>query len=125
MDSGLIIQLLLICAGALILVLTIFSLAKKKLEVNACLTWGAIAIVFVIAGAVLRPSGWVDFMSPKGLILLIIVGLCVFVGIFSISSAVSTHTRKINELSMQVSLLNHEVEDLQAQIDELEKKIKG
>ncbi|MCQ2496991.1 MAG: DUF2304 domain-containing protein [Lachnospiraceae bacterium] len=125
MNYGLVVQLILVGAGVFVLILTIMSLAKKKLEVNACLTWGLIAIVLIIAGIVLRPNGWIELMSTKGLILLVIIGLCVFAGIFSISSAVSVHTRKINELSMQVSLLNHEIEDLQAQIDELEKKIKG
>lgn len=125
MDYGLVIQLILIGVGVFVLIFTVLSLARKKLEVNACLTWGIIAIIFIIAGTVLRPKGWIEFMSIKGLILLVIVGFCIFVGIFSISSAVSIHKRKINELSMQVSLLNSEIEDLQAQIDELEKRIEG
>lgn len=123
MEYGFIVQIILIVAGVMMLTMAVTSLARKKLDAVACVRWGFIALIFIIAGIVLRPNGWVEFMSPAGMILLVVIGICVYVGVFGISSAVSGLTRKNHELMMQVSILNHEVEDLQKQIDELEKKL--
>lgn len=122
---GLILQIVVILIGVIMLTLAIVMLARKKLEVNACVTWGFMAIVFIIAGLVLRPNGWIQWMSPTGMILLIVVGICCLLGLFRISSSLSTQVRKNNELAMQVSLLNFEMAEMMEKVSSLEEQLEA
>lgn len=121
--NSLVIQIILICVGLVILILSLLSLARKNLEPSACVTWGFISFMFVLAGIVLRPKGLLNMMSPAGLIMLVIVGICIFVGAFDMSIEICRQKRRNNELSMQISLLNMEMEEMQKRIEEMEKQL--
>ncbi len=120
---GWILQIIVILIGLGILTLAIVMLARKKLEANACVTWGFVAAMMIVAGIILRPDGWIQYLSPAGMVLILLVAICFFAGMFRISSALSFEVRKTNELAMQVSLQNHEIEILQNRVEELEKQL--
>lgn len=123
MHQGIIIQIILITAGVIMMIMAVGSLAKRRMAEQICIGWGFVAVIFVVAGLVLRPDGWVTMLSPAGLIILVLVGASAFTGLFLISSRLSEVIRKNNELAMQVSLLNEDIVRLKDRIDALEKKL--
>ena len=112
MAMGIILQAIMIVLGFALLCKTITSLAQRKLTEPFCLTWGLIAIIIMLAGCLLRPSGLGEYISPIGLVLVVMIGFCIVYGAYFISQVVSDLMRKNNELAIQVSLLNQEVEEL-------------
>lgn len=123
MDYGFFLQILFVIAGVLIFITEIVLLAKRKLSESTSLTWGFVAIVFIIAGIVLRPTGWIKYMSVAGMILLCLVGLCLVYGLIVISCHISELSRKETEMAMNISLLNQEILELKKNISEKEKEL--
>lgn len=124
MESGVILQIVLIMVGVMLLWTSISSLAKRKMTEPFCLTWGVIAIIIMLAGFLLRPSEWNRYISETGMILIMLIGFCVIYGAYFMSSRVSELMRRNLELSMQVSLLNYEKEEIRKQLEEIAQKIK-
>ena len=123
MDYGLFLQVLFIVGGVLIMVIDVTLLAKRKLSEPISVTWGFVAIAFIVAGIVLRPNGWIQYMSPAGMVLLCIVGLCLMYGLFSASCHISEIMRKQAEMAMNISLLNQEIVELKKELAEKEKEL--
>ncbi len=128
MDYGLFLQIILILAGVVVLLADVFLLAKRKLAEPFSIVWGFVALVFIIAGIVLRPNGWILYMSEAGMALLIVLGFCLVYGLFYASCYISVITKKQTEMAMNISLLNQEIVELKKDIAErdmeLEAKIK-
>lgn len=124
MEPGVILQIILIIVGVVLFATVASSLAKRKMTESFCLTWGFIAIIIILAGILLRPAEWNKYISGTGMLLLIMIGFCIIYGAYFMSGKVSDLIRKNTELSMQVSLLNHEKEELYRRMDELEAKVK-
>lgn len=122
---GSILRLVVVLTGVLLLGITISSLARRKMTESFCLTWGLIAIMFILAGILLRPYGVSKFISVTGLLLILIGGFCVIFGAFFISTKISELIRKNQELAIQVSLLNHENRLMMQQLEELTKEVKN
>lgn len=123
MDAGLILQIIMIAAGVLIVCVILLSLANNRMTEPFVLIWGLFALVLILAGILLRPSGWDEYISPAGLILIIIMMSCAIHVIYFITCRVSELMRKTNELAIQVSLLNQEKEALQNEILDLQNKL--
>jgi len=123
MDYGLFLQIIVIVAGVLIFILDIGLLAKRRLSEPVAITWGFVAVIFIIGGIVLRPNGWIKYMSPAGMILLILVGFCLFYGLILASIHISETMRKQAEMAMNISLLNQEIVELKKDIAEKEKEL--
>jgi len=123
MDYGLFLQVLFIAAGILVMVVDVTLLAKRKLSEPFSVTWGFVAVVFIIAGIVLRPNGWVNYMSPAGMVLLIVVGLCMIYGLFLATCHISEIMRKQAEMAMNISLLNQEIVELKKEVAEKEREL--
>ena len=117
MHQGIIIQIILICAGIITMILTIGSLAKRKMAEQICIAWGFVAVILVLSGLILRPDRWVDIISTAGLVVLVVLGFCILVGTYLITVRLSEVIRKNNELAMQVSLLNEEVLQLKKKLE--------
>ncbi len=120
---GLVVQILLVAAGVIILVIDVALLAKRKLSEPISVTWGFAAIIFILAGISLRPNGWINYISPAGLIMLSILGMLALVGLFMASSRMSELIRKNTEMAMNISLLNQEIVELKKDIAENHKRI--
>lgn len=123
MEPGVILQVILIAVGGILLAAVISSLAKRKMTESFCLTWGLIAIIIILAGILLRPAEWNKYISGTGMLLLLMIGFCIIYGAYFMSGKVSDLIRKNTELAMQVSLLNHEKEELYRRIGELSEKV--
>lgn len=123
MDAGLILQIIMIAAGVLIVCVTLLSLANNRMTEPFVLIWGLFALVLILAGILLRPSGWDEYISPAGLILIILMMTCAIHVIYFITCRVSELMRKTNELAIQVSLLSQEKEALQNEILDLQNKL--
>ena len=119
---GLVVQILLIAAGVIILVIDVALLAKRKLSEPISVTWGFAAIIFILAGIFLRPNGWINYISPAGLIMLSILGVLALIGLFMASSRMSELIRKNTEMAMNISLLNQEIVELKKKLAETEKE---
>lgn len=123
MEPGVILQIIMIVVGIFLLGAVVSSLARRKMTESFCLTWGLIAIIIILAGILLRPAEWNRYISGMGMVLLLMIGFCIIYGAYFMSSKVSELMRKNMELSIQVSLLNHEKEELRRQMEELAEKI--
>ncbi len=123
MGAGGFLQIIMIATGAVLLVSAITSLAKRKMTEPLCLTWGLIAIMIMVAGIVLRPVEVNRFISWTGLVLVVLVGFCFLYGLYFMSGKISELMRKNVELSMQMSLINQEKEEIYEQLKLLSKKI--
>ncbi len=123
MEYGFFLQILFVVMGVLVMVVDVTLLAKRKLSEPISVTWGFVAIVFIIAGIVLRPNGWVEYMSPAGMVLLCIVGLCLMYGLFLASCHISEIMRKQTEMAMNISLLNQEIVELKRELAEKDKEL--
>ena len=79
--------------------------------------------MFILAGILLRPAGWKNYVSHLGLLLIFMVGACVLYGTLFVSFQVSTLMRKVNEMAILISLLNQEKENMEERIHQLEAQI--
>ena len=120
-----VLRIIMVVTGVFLLIITLSSLARRKMTESFCLTWGLVAIIIMLAGIILRPYGISNMISITGLLLIVIVGFCVLFGAFYITGKVSELTRKNQELAIHVSLLNQENREIMAKLKELEKEIKA
>ena len=123
MDYGLFLQIVLIAAGVIILITDVLLLAKRKLAESISIVWGFGALIFIVAGIVLHPSGWINYMSKAGMALMLLLGFCVVYGLFYASIRLSEIIRKQTEMAMDISLLNQEIVELKRDIAENHRKI--
>lgn len=121
MTMGMLLQAIMIIVGFWLLGQTFISLAHRRMTEPVSLTWGLIAIIIVLAGCLLRPSGIAEYISPIGLLLVVMIGFCIVYGAYFMSQVVSDLMRKNNELAIQVSLLNQEKEEIGRRLEALEK----
>lgn len=121
MQTGDILRIIMIVAGAGILLTTIVSLAKRQLKEQFAIVWGVISVLLVVAGIALRPTIWSAYFSPLGTAIVMIIGALVLWFCYFISIQISILSRKNQELAMQVSLLNQENERILYKIEKLSK----
>lgn len=119
-----ILRIIMVLTGVLLFLLTLASLARRKMTESFSLTWGLISIILILSGILLRPYGISRFISVTGLLLILIIGFSVLFGAFYITSKVSELTRKNQELSMQITLLNQENRMIMEKLEELTKDTK-
>ena len=101
-------KLFMIVVGLVILGMTVVSLAKRHMTETFCIVWGIMAVLFICAGIVLRPTQWNRYVSGGGLLLVMFGTVLLLAGAFFISLRISRIARQVKELAIQVSLLNLE-----------------
>ena len=144
MQTGDMLRILLIFLGCFLVIKTILSLARRKLKEQFCLLWGVIALGLIISGICIRPTLWNQYVSTRGMAVIVVIGICALWCLFYLSTQLSVLSRKINkirnispvcifffllsrknqELAMQVSLLNQENEMLLKKIQEVQDAVK-
>lgn len=122
MGVGDILRIIMIATGFSLLGITLSSLARRKMNESFSLTWGLVAVIFVLGGVFLRPYEINRYVSVMGLLLIVIVGICVIFGAFYITGKVSEVSRKNQELSIQITLLNQENRVIMEKLEELQKE---
>lgn len=116
---GIGLRVALIFTGALLLIITLFSLARRKMTDSFVLTWVLISVVFVLAGAFLHPMELNRYISATGMLLAGAIGFCAVFGVYFISVRVSELARRNLELAMQVTLLRKEIEEEKKRLESL------
>ena len=124
MDPGMLLQIIMIVTGFLLFLITMISLAKRKMTESFCLAWGIVAVIIILAGVLLRPAGWNKYISGTGLVLLLLIGFCLVYAALFMSNKISELMRKNNEMAIQLSLLKSEKEEMAKKLDELSEKLK-
>lgn len=119
MRAGTILQIIMVATGICLFFITTNSLAKRKMTEPFCLAWGTISMVLILAGIILRPAKWSNYMSNTGMMLVLMIGYSVICIAYFLSSKVSELSRKNQELAMQVSLLNKENRYIMKQLEQL------
>lgn len=104
----------MVIIGVSLLVITMLSLARRKMTDSFTLTWGLISVIFILGGVFLHPAELNRYISAMGMLLVAAIGFCMLFGAYFMSLRVSELMRRNQELSMQVTLLRHEVEALEA-----------
>lgn len=101
-------QIILIIAGILLFIRTLWSLARKQLTETTSMFWSVVAILFVIAGLLLIPLNWSQYITHGALIFVTVGFAFMLEGMYFLSIQLSYTTRKTQELAIQISLLNQE-----------------
>ena len=119
MEPGVLLRIIIILVGVVLVCVTLFSLAKRRMTESFCLTWGFISVIIILAGILLRPTELASYISGTGMILVGIVAFCVIYGAYFMSIKVSELMRRNLELAMQISLLRKENEEINERLQEL------
>ena len=101
-------QIVLFTVGVLLLVRTLWSLARKKMTETLSMFWSVTAILLVVAGLLLIPLNWSQYITHGAVIFVTVGFVLVFEGMYFLSIQLSYTTRRIQELAIQISLLNQE-----------------
>ena len=125
MAMAIALRIVLILLGCYLLVMTLLSLARRKMSELFCLVWALMSVLMVLTGLLLKPSSIERFISARGFILIIIALFGVLWGLWFISTQVSILIRKNQELAIQISLLNQDIERLSTEIEEYKKTLKS
>ena len=118
-----ILRIIMVITGVFLFLLTLASLARRKMTESFSLTWGLISIILILSGMLLRPYGISQFISVTGLLLILIIGFSILFGAFYITSKVSELARKNQELSIQITLLNQENRMMMEKLEEFTAKL--
>lgn len=116
-------RIFLIVLGGYLILMAIFSLAKRKMTEQFCLVWTVLSVLMIILGILINPSQIERYVRGNVLVLLLLVVLGVIWGLWFVSTQVSILIRKNQELAMQTSLLNRDSEIMLKQIEVLEQEI--
>ena len=125
MTMAIALRIVLILLGCYLLVMTLLSLARRKMSEQFCHVWALMSVLMVLTGLLLKPSSIERFISARGFILIIIALFGVLWGLWFISTQVSILIRKNQELAIQISLLNQDIERLSTEIEEYKKTLKS
>ncbi|MCQ2519396.1 MAG: DUF2304 domain-containing protein [Lachnospiraceae bacterium] len=116
--GGLVVKLLIIITGLIMLFITIGSLAKRKMTETFCLAWFVVSFAVTVAGIVVQPDSWDQYISFAGMMLLFVIFYGAVYAAYNVSLKISELSRKNQELAIQVSLLNQENEKLLRRLSE-------
>ncbi len=123
MTMAVALRIILILLGCYLLVMTLLSLAKRKMSEQFCLVWALMSVLMVLIGLLLKPSDIERFISVRGFILVLLALFGVLWGVWFISTQVSILIRKNQELAIQISLLNQDIERLSKEIEDCKKTL--
>lgn len=107
--------------GFLIMGLTFYLHAVKKLTVNLAVAWEGIGIGIglVLVGAIPVLSSWCYLIGEGTVVAMFLVGAVAVWSGYELSVQISSLSLKTQELAMQVSLLNQENERMLKALSEL------
>ena len=101
-------RIFMIVMGLVILMVTTVSLARKHMTESFCIAWGVASVGAICAGIILRPSGWSQYVSWHGLVLILLGVTLLLSGAFYFSLRISQLNREVKELAIRVALLDQE-----------------
>lgn len=123
MGLGNILQIIMIVTGIFLLVVTVGSLAHRRMTESFCLAWGLIAMILVLAGIFLQPSGLARYISTMGFLMVVVIGFCAVYVAYFMSAKISELSRQNQELAIHMSLLRQENERILERMEQDEKNL--
>ena len=105
---GEIVRWSIIVIGAVLFVLNLFSLARRRMTPTLSVIWSIFSLFLLVLGSILHLTELGSLMSPTTAVLLILALCGVIFTFYHVSTQISELVDKTNELTMQVSLLNAE-----------------
>ena len=117
MTSGQVFCISMIGTGAVLLVVVLLSLTKRRMTEPFCLAWGLFALLLLLVGSLLHPIELERYISATGMMLIFFLFYSILVSAYALSRALSVLIRKNRELAVQVSILNAETERLSQELD--------
>lgn len=119
MSIAAIVRIGISATGFLIMGLTFYLHAVKKLTVNLAVAWEGIGIGLVLVGAIPVLSSWCYLICEGTVVAMFLVGAVAVWSGYELSVQISSLSLKTQELAMQVSLLNQENERMLKALSEL------
>ena len=119
MSIAAIVRIGISATGFLIMGLTFYLHAVKKLTVNLAVAWEGIGIGLVLVGAIHVLSSWCYLIGEGTVVAMFLVGAVAVWSGYELSVQISSLSLKTQELAMQVSLLNQENERMLKALSEL------
>ena len=119
MSIAAIVRIGISATGFLIMGLTFYLHAVKKLTVNLAVAWEGIGIGLVLVGAIPVLSSWCYLIGEGTVIAMFLVGAVAVWSGYELSVQISSLSLKTQELAMQASLLNQENERMLKALSEL------
>lgn len=119
MSIAAIVRIGISATGFLIMGLTFYLHAVKKLTVNLAVAWEGIGIGLVLVGAIPVLSSWCYLIGKGTVVAMFLVGAVAVWSGYELSVQISSLSLKTQELAMQVSLLNQENERMLKALSEL------
>ena len=116
-------KLIVILAGIYFIIMTLLSLAKRRMTEQFCLAWALLGVLMIVGGIVLNPDGIEKYISRTGIILIGVLTAGVLWAFWFVSKEVSILIRKNQELAMQTSLLNRDSEMLIREVERLKSEL--
>lgn len=117
--AAIILKTVILIMGIIMFIITVLSLARRKMNESFCLAWGIISVAIIVAGCMLHPSQIGEYISNLGLILILIIFFCVVYAAYFVSLKISELEREKQELAINVSLLNEENMRILAKLSEI------
>lgn len=119
MSTAIWIRLGFVIIGGLLMLITFWSHAKKKITVNLAVVWEILGLAAVLVGAIPGLSRWCSLIGRGTAIIMFVIACIIICGSFRICVLISSLMMKTQELAMQVSLLNQENEKIIKTLTEL------
>ncbi len=119
MNTAAFIKTGLIITGIVIMALTFFLHAVRKLTVNLAVVWEFLGLTAILTGAVPAFSGWCYLLARGTAVAMFTIGVLVLWGGYQLCILISSLSMKNQELAMQVSLLNQENEKILRELEKI------
>lgn len=119
MNTAAFIKTGLIITGIVIMALTFFLHAVRKLTVNLAVVWEFLGLTAILTGAVPAFSGWCYLLARGTAVAMFTIGILVLWGGYQLCILISSLSMKNQELAMQVSLLNQENEKILRELEKI------
>lgn len=123
MEIGTILKGFVIILGCYLLLMSLLSLAKRRMTELFCLAWAVLSGLMIIAAILLKPYHLERFISVQTMFMIMIIIIGIVWGMWFISTQVSILMRKNQELAMQISLLNQDHEEMAKKLEALQEKL--
>jgi hypothetical protein len=119
MNSGEILRCVMILTGIYLLLVSVRSLARRRLTEPFCMAWGGFSLLLLLGGILLHPDELNRYISTEGMLIFFFIGVVIVGAAYLVSWQVSELVQKNQELTMQISLLNTEFEHVLRELEEL------
>ena len=125
---GLVLTLLTIAIGIVMVFFVLKSMKAKKMDEFQAVAWLLGSLGIIVFGIFPQILGWLaDLLGvwwPPAVLIFFLLVLAFFM-LFRHAQAISVQTARLTELSMQVTLLQHENELLKKQLEKSEELSAG